>query len=115
MFGPQNMFALETFLPVLSNRTQNDRRTIYTIGLTAVCCTHTQVFLIRTAYGLARNVAGDVKSLLGKCGEHAGSIPDCVIGKFSLNNPSGRTMSLRLSELLIEMSTGNISWGKDGR
>jgi len=66
MFGPQNMFALDTFLPVLKNRTQNDRRTIYTIQQTAVCCTQTQVFIIRTAYDMARNVAGDVKSLLWK-------------------------------------------------
>ena len=80
-----------------------------------MCCIQTQDFLIQTAYGLARNVAGDVKSLLGKCGEHAGSIPDCVIGKFSLNNPSGRTVALSLIEPLIEKSTGNIPWGKDGR
>ena len=95
--------------------TQNDRRTIYTIRQTAVCCTQTQVFLIRTSYGLARNVVGEVKSLLGKCGEHAGSISDCVIGKFSLNLPSCRTVAVGLTEPLTEMSIGNISWGKEVR
>jgi len=41
----------------------------------------------------------------------AGSIPDGVIGIFHLHNPSGRTMSLGLTQLLTEMSTRNVSWG----
>jgi len=40
-----------------------------------------------------------------------GSITDGVIEIFNLNNPSGRTMALRLTPPLIEMSTKNISWG----
>jgi len=41
----------------------------------------------------------------------AGSIPDGVIGIFRLHNPSGRTITLELTQPLREMSTGNISWG----
>jgi len=41
----------------------------------------------------------------------AGSIPDGVIGFFHWHNPSGRTMALRLTQALTEMSTRNISWG----
>jgi len=41
----------------------------------------------------------------------AGSIPDGVIGIFHLHNPSGRTVTLWLTQPLIEMSTRNISWG----
>ena len=41
----------------------------------------------------------------------AGSIPDGVIGIFHWHNPSGRTVALRLTWPLTEMSTGNISWG----
>ena len=39
----------------------------------------------------------------------AGSIPDGVIGIFQWHNPSGRTMALRLTQPLTEMSTRNIS------
>jgi len=39
-----------------------------------------------------------------------GSIPDRVIGIFRLHNPSGRTMTLGLTQSLTEMSTRNISW-----
>ena len=39
----------------------------------------------------------------------AGSIPDGVIGTF--HNPSGRTMALRLTQPLTEISTRNISSG----
>jgi hypothetical protein len=42
----------------------------------------------------------------------AGSIPDVVIGIFHCHNPSGRTMTLGLTQLLTEMSIRNISWGK---
>jgi len=41
----------------------------------------------------------------------AGSIPDGVIGIFDWHNPSGHTMSLGLTQPLIETSTQNISWG----
>jgi hypothetical protein len=41
----------------------------------------------------------------------AGSIAECVIGIFNLLNPSGRTMALRSTQPLIEMSARNISWG----
>ena len=41
----------------------------------------------------------------------AGSIPDDVIGIFQWHNPSDRTMSLGLTQLLTEMNTMNISWG----
>jgi hypothetical protein len=34
---------------------------------------------------------------------------------FHSHNPSGRTMALGSTQLLIEMSTRNISWGKDGQ
>jgi hypothetical protein len=40
----------------------------------------------------------------------AGSIPDSVIGIFHWHNPSGRTMTLELTQPLTEMSTRNISW-----
>ena len=45
----------------------------------------------------------------------AGSNPDCVIGTFHWHKPSDRTMALRLTQPLTEMSTRNISWGKGGR
>jgi hypothetical protein len=41
----------------------------------------------------------------------AGWIPSGVIGVFHRHNPSGRTMALRLTQPLTEMSTRNISWG----
>jgi hypothetical protein len=41
----------------------------------------------------------------------AGSIPDGVNGIFHLHNPSVRTMDLRSTQPLTEMSTINISWG----
>ena len=41
----------------------------------------------------------------------AGSIPVGVIAIFHWHNPSGRTMTLALSEPLTEMSTRNITWG----
>ena len=40
-----------------------------------------------------------------------GAIPDGVIGIFHRHNPSGRTMTLGLTQLLTEMSTRNVSWG----
>ena len=39
------------------------------------------------------------------------AIPDGVIGIFHLHNRFGRTMALRLTQPLREMSTSNISWG----
>jgi hypothetical protein len=45
----------------------------------------------------------------------AGSNPDGVIGIFHWHNPSGRTMALRSTQPLTDMSTRNISWGKGGR
>jgi hypothetical protein len=41
-----------------------------------------------------------------------GSIPDEVIGFFSLPNPSSRTMALGLTQLLRKMSTRNLRGGK---
>jgi hypothetical protein len=41
----------------------------------------------------------------------AGSIPDGVIGIFHWHNSSGRTMTLRSTQPLTEVSTRNISWG----
>jgi hypothetical protein len=43
------------------------------------------------------------------------SIPDGVTGFFHRKNSSVRTMALGLSQLLTEISTRNILWGKDGR
>jgi hypothetical protein len=40
-----------------------------------------------------------------------GSIPDSVTEIFHWHNPSGRTVALRLTQPLTEMSTRNISWG----
>ena len=40
----------------------------------------------------------------------ASAIPDGVIGIFHWHNPSGRTMTLGLTQPLKEMSTRNISW-----
>jgi hypothetical protein len=42
----------------------------------------------------------------------AGSIPDGVIGIFHCHNPSDRTMALRSTQPLTEMSTRSISWGQ---
>ena len=39
------------------------------------------------------------------------AIPDGVTGIFHWHNPSGRTMALRSTQSLTEMSTRNISWG----
>ena len=44
----------------------------------------------------------------------AGSIPDGVIENFHWHNPSGRTMALRSTPPLTEMSTRNTSWGSKG-
>ena len=41
----------------------------------------------------------------------AGSIPNGVIGIFHWHNPSDRTMALRSTQPLTEMSTRRISWG----
>jgi hypothetical protein len=41
----------------------------------------------------------------------AGPIPDGVIGIFHLNNPSGRTMALGVTQPLTEMTIRNISSG----
>ena len=43
-----------------------------------------------------------------------GSIPENVIGIFHSHNPPGRTMALRLTQPVTEMSTRNISWGSKG-
>ena len=43
-----------------------------------------------------------------------GSIPDCVIAIFHWHNPFGRSMALRSTQLLKEMSTRNISLGGKG-
>ena len=43
--------------------------------------------------------------------EGAGSIPNGVIAIFHWHDPSGRTMALRLTQPLTEMSTKNIYWG----
>ena len=45
----------------------------------------------------------------------AGSIPDGVIGIFHWHTPSDRTMALRSTQPLTEMSTRRISGGKCGR
>jgi hypothetical protein len=45
----------------------------------------------------------------------AGSIPDGVTEIFRRHNPSGRTMTLGLTQLLTETSTRNISCGKGDR
>jgi hypothetical protein len=45
------------------------------------------------------------------CRKVAGSIPGDVIGIFNWHNPSGRTMTLGLTQPLTEMSTRNISCG----
>ena len=42
---------------------------------------------------------------------HCTSIPDGDIGICNWHNPSGRTVALRLTQLLTEMSTRDISWG----
>jgi hypothetical protein len=43
----------------------------------------------------------------------AGSIPDEVIGFINLPNLSSRTMPLGSTQLVIEMSTRNLPWGKE--
>ena len=44
----------------------------------------------------------------------AGSIPDVDIGIYNLHNPSGRTIALRSTQPLTEMSTMDFSWGVKG-
>jgi len=51
-----------------------------------------------------------VKELCYKS-EVAGSIPGGVIGIFHLHNSSDRTMALRSTQPVTEMSTRSISWG----
>jgi hypothetical protein len=41
----------------------------------------------------------------------AGSIPDGVMEFFIDINPSDRTLALRWTQPLTEMSTGSVSWG----
>jgi hypothetical protein len=43
----------------------------------------------------------------------AGSIPDGVIGTIHWRNPTGCTVALGLTLPLPEISTGNISWGRE--
>jgi hypothetical protein len=43
----------------------------------------------------------------------AGSISDEVVGFFNWPNPSGRSMVLGLTQPLTEMSTRNLSGGKE--
>jgi len=38
-----------------------------------------------------------------------------MVSFFYWHNPSGRTMALGSTQPLTEMSTRNVSWGKDGR
>jgi len=38
------------------------------------------------------------------------SIPDGVTGIYHRHNPSGRTMALKSTQRLTELSTRNISW-----
>ena len=45
----------------------------------------------------------------------AGSIPDGVTGIFHSHNPSGRTMTMGLTQPLTEIITRNIYWAKGGR
>ena len=42
----------------------------------------------------------------------AGSIPDGVIGVFDSHNSPDRTMALRSTQPLTEMSIRSISWGQ---
>ena len=46
---------------------------------------------------------------------HCTSIPDGDIGICNWHNPSGRTVALRLTQLLTEMSTRDISWERGGK
>jgi hypothetical protein len=50
-----------------------------------------------------------------QAGQSRGSIPDGVTGIFHWHNPSGRTMTLRSTQPLAEMSTRNFSEIKSGR
>jgi hypothetical protein len=64
---------------------------------------------------------GDTRwwSWLGHCTTNhkvVGSIPDGIAGKFHLLNPSSRTMDLRSTQPLTEMSSRGLPWGvKAGR
>jgi len=44
----------------------------------------------------------------------AGSIPDELIGILNYLNSSGRTMTQGLTQILIEVSSMNYSWGERG-
>jgi len=56
-------------------------------------------------------VAQLVETLHYKLEDSGASIPGGVIGIFNWHNPSGRTLALRATQPLTEMSTGSISWG----
>jgi hypothetical protein len=55
---------------------------------------------------------GQLYLILASSPKVAGSIPDEVNKFFNLPNPSSRTMALRLTPSLAEMSTRNLSGGK---
>ena len=57
----------------------------------------------------------DLKSHYATNWQVAGSIPNGVIGIIQSHNPFGRTMALRSTQPLTEMSTRCICWGKGGR
>ena len=72
-------------------------------------------WLTRLSYQLAVYELGNTpwRVWLRRCGASrkvTGSIPYGVIGIFHWHNPSARTMALRLTQPLTEMSTKNISW-----
>jgi hypothetical protein len=60
--------------------------------------------LLRTLFSRGRAV--------GWLGQALCSIPDEVIGFFNLPNPSSRTMALKSTQPLIEMSIRNLPVGK---
>ena len=74
--------------------------------------TSTDISIISLAYIIILGTA--VAQWLRCCATSpkvAGSIPDIVIGMFHWHNPSDRTLALRSTQPLTEVSTRSISWG----
>jgi hypothetical protein len=99
------------------------------------CCIFLPVdLMVHTLYTLSESncTSSDVFAILYSCKNEvlhviylwghyatsvkvAGSIPDEVIGLFGWPNPSSRTMALRSTQPLTEMSTRHLPGGKGGR
>ena len=70
---------------------------------------HSQFFML--IYRQERHAVAQLMKHCATSRKVAGSIPDGVIGIFHWHNPSSRTMTLRSTQPLTEISTRIIFWG----